>query len=325
MIQKLLLVLMIFLLSCTRQNQTTEKKDLTGDNWAEKLGYPVGKRVLMFHADDIGMCPEANESAVPYLLNDEIQSAAVMMPCPSAEEFVEWYKQHPNEDVGVHLTLTSEWSTYRWAPITDAAKVPGLIDSEGFIWRDVMSVVKNASPEEVEKEVRAQIDKFISAGIRPGHIDTHMGTLYGSLGFAKAYLNVAMDYGIPAMAIEFTMPVLERFRAQGYPITDEMVAFASGYTLPKLDDFYSVPNGKSYAEKRANFFEMVKSLKPGITEMIFHPSVESDNLKAITNSWQQRVWEAQLFSDPEVKQFLKDEGILFTNWKEMMTRFKERT
>lgn len=325
MIQKLLLILMVVLIGCSGQKQTTEQKSLTGDTWAEKLGYPTDKKILLFHADDIGMCPEANESVAPYLLNDEIQSAAVMMPCPSAADFVEWYKQHPEKDIGVHLTLTSEWNTYRWPPVTEATIVPGLIDPEGFMWRDVMSVVKNATPEEVETEVRAQIDKMISLGIRPGHIDTHMGTLYGSVGFAKAYLNVAMEYGIPAMAIEFSGPVLERFRAQGYPITDDMVAFAAGYTLPKLDDFFAVPNGKTYEEKMTNFKNLVKTLKPGITEMIFHPSVETDNLKSITASWQQRVWEAQMFSDPQIKQFFKDEGILFTNWKEMMKRFKERT
>lgn len=316
---------LILLLACNQQAPTQKPEALAGANWAEKLGYPAGKKVLIFHADDIGMCPEANESAVLYLQKDEIQSAAVMMPCPSAEAFVEWYKQHPDEDIGVHLTLTSEWKTYRWPPVSDSAEVPGLIDPEGMLWRDVLSVVKNASPAEVEKEIRAQIDKFISLGIKPGHIDTHMGTLYGSLEFTKAYLNVAMEYGIPAMTIEFTEPVVERFRQQGYPITDELLAFASNYTLPKLDDFWAAPNGKTYEEKKAKFMELVRSLKPGITEMIFHPSVETDNLKTITNSWQQRVWEAQMFSDPEIKQFFKDEGILFTDWKEIMRRFKERT
>ncbi len=184
---------------------------------------------------------------------------------------------------------------------------------------------KNATAEEVEKEIRAQIDKAISAGIKPGHIDTHMGTLYASLGFTKAYLKVAMEYNIPAMVIEFTKDVVEKFQGQGYPITKELIEFISNYTLPKLDAFYAALNGSSYQEKKQNFFKLVRSLKPGITEIIFHPSVESDNLKSITNSWQQRVWEAQMFSDPEVIQFFKDEGVLFTNWKEMMERFRERS
>ena len=115
------------------------------------------------------------------------------------------------------------------------------------------SVVKNATPAEVEKEIRAQIDKMISMGIRPGHIDTHMGTLYGSEEFAKVYLNVAMEYGIPAMTIEFTEPVIERYKQQGYPISDGNASFAANYTLPKLDDFFAVPNGNTYEEKKENF------------------------------------------------------------------------
>ena len=298
-------------------------KNDSPQTWGERLGFPKDKKVLILHADDLGMCPEANEAGKNQLSNNEIQSGAIMVPCPSADEFIEWYKNNPKKDVGLHLTLTSEWKEYRWAPVAPAGDVPGLIDPEGYMWRNVMGVVKHASHNQVEKEIRAQIDKAISAGINPGHIDTHMGTLYGSVEFAKVYMKIAMEYNIPAMVIEFSGDVLQRFRAQGYPITDEMVSFASDYSLPKLDDFHAVPEGKTYKEKKQAFFEVVKSLKPGITEFVFHPSVESDNLKNITGSWQQRVWEAKMFGDPEVIQFFKDEGILFTNWKEMMEMFKK--
>jgi len=127
------------------------------------------------------------------------------------------------------------------------------------------------------------------------------------------------------MVIDFTEPIVERFRGEGYPITDEMIQFALDYRLPKLDDFHSVSGAGSYQEKKQKFFDLVRSLKPGITEIIFHPSIESDSLKSITNSWQQRVWESEMFTDPEVIQFFKDEKVLFTNWKVMMERFRERT
>ena len=292
-------------------------------SWGEKLGFPSDARVLILHADDAGMCDEANKAIQPYLENGDIQSTAVMMPCPYAEDMQAWYKQNPKKDVGLHLTLTSEWKTYRWGPVADAKSVPGLIDPAGFFWHEVPGVVQHATADEVETEIRAQIDKAISLGVQPSHIDTHMGTLYGSLGFTQAYMKVAMEYNIPAMVIEFTEPVVARFRQQGYPITDDLVSFASGYTLPKLDDFYAAPGGDTYENKKQNFFQLVHSLNPGITEIIFHPSIETDNLKSITNSWQQRVWEAQMFSDPEVVQFFKDENILFTNWKDMITRFRE--
>ena len=83
-------------------------------NWAERLGYPVGTKVIMLHADDAGMCEEANLAVQSYLLKGDIQATAVMMPCPWADEMIEWANKHPDKDVGLHLTLTSEWKTYRW-------------------------------------------------------------------------------------------------------------------------------------------------------------------------------------------------------------------
>lgn len=317
-------LLILFSCSGTAHNQQTASAE-ANMSWAEKLGFPTGKKVLLLHMDDIGMCPEANTAAVNYINKKHIMSAAVMMPCPNAAEFIEWAKKQPAADIGLHLTLTSEWKTYRWPSVTDSSKVPGLIDPHGKLWPEVPAVVNHASAEEVETEIRAQIEKCIALGYRPTHIDTHMGTLYGRPDYAKAFLKVAQEYGIPANALELSDPELvKKFKSQGYPMNDEMIAVAADYRLPKLDNFTSVASGPTYEKKRDDFLAMVKSLKPGLTEIIFHPSVETENLKTITNSWQQRVWEAQLFSDPVVHQFFKDEGIIITNWKEIMKRFQSK-
>ncbi len=295
-------------------------------NWAEKLGYPAGKKVLILHADDAGMCEEANISTKYYLENDYIQSAAVMVPCPAADDFIKWAIQNPKEDVGVHLTLTSEWKEYRWPTILATAKVPGLIDPEGKMWHEIPQVVMNASAEEVEKEIRAQIDYVLSMGLKPGHMDTHMGTLYGHPSFVQAFFKVAMEYGIPANAIELSdEAVVKEFREKGYPINDDVIKLANNYTLPKVDNFTSAPNSETYKEKVNDFKQLVKSLKPGITEIIFHPSIETENMKSITGSWQQRKWEAQMFADQDLIKFFEEEGIIFTNWKEMMARFNTST
>jgi len=321
----LILFSLLLLASCDNKNNSVNVPQLDGKNWAEKLGYPVNSKVVMLHADDIGMCSEANEAVIPYLLNDQIQSAAAMVPCPWFNDIADWYKKHPEEDIGLHLTLTSEWKNYRWGPVSNPSNVPELIDPEGYMWRGVIDVASRAPVTTVEKEVRAQIERAYERGIKPGHIDTHMGTLYSKVEYAEAFFKVAMEYGIPANVIEFTPDRVQKFRKQGYPITARLIQSGTEYTLPKLDDFTSVPNGKSYQEKKENFFDLIQNLEPGITEIIFHPSIETEGLKKITNSWQQRVWEAKMFSDPEVIQFLKNEEIIFTNWKAMMQRFKERT
>lgn len=293
-------------------------------NWAEKLGYPAGKKVLILHADDAGMSDEANIATQKQLKNDEIQSAAIMMPCPYAEDMVNWAIKNHKEDVGIHLTLTAEWKTYRWGTVTDKKEVPGLIDEEGKMWHSVPQVVMNATAEEVKKEIKAQIDKAISLGMKPSHLDTHMGTLYGHPSFVKAFFDVAVEYGIPANAIELSDPeVVEHFKKGGYPLTDEVVKLAAGYPLPKVDNFTSAPNAKTKEEKIAAFQELVKSLNPGITEIIFHPQIATENSKSITGSWQQRQWEADMFADAGMIKFFEDEGIIFTNWKEMMARFEK--
>ena len=199
-----------------------------------------------------------------------------------------------------------------------------ITDSEGYLWRRVEDVVSRVSVNDIEKEIRAQINRARELGIKPGHIDTHMGTLYSKVEYAELFFNIAMEYGIPANVIEFTPELVEIYRKQGYPITDRLIESASKYSLPKIDNMVPVPNAKTYDEKKENFYKLIKYLKPGITEIYFHPSVETNGLKKITNSWQQRVWEAKMFSDSDIIKFLKNEGILFTNWKEMMKRYKDK-
>ncbi len=292
---------------------------------AEKLGFAKGKKILLLHCDDAGMCEEANIAVQSYILKGDVLSAAVMMPCPNAEEMVEWAKKHPTADIGVHLTLTSEWKKYRWTTITDPEKVPGLIDPEGKMWHEVPDVVMHATPKEVEIEIHAQIDKMIQMGLRPSHIDTHMGTLYGSPEYAKVFFETAVKYNIPANAIDLSdKDVADYYRAAGYPINDEMIKYLEVYPLPKLDNFTSAPDGKSYENKKENFIKLVQSLKPGLTEIIFHPSILTENLKSITGSAQQRAWEAQMFSDPEIKQFFKDNDIEITTWTDIMKRFNTK-
>ncbi len=292
-----------------------------GQTWAEKLGFPAGKKVVILHADDVGMCMEANEAAQKQLEQDEIQSASVMVPCPAFEEMAQWASANSAHDIGLHLTLTSEWQSHRWSPVMPKNLVKGLVDGDGKMWRSVKQVVEHASAEAVERELRAQIETAIRAGLKPTHLDTHMGTLYADNDFTEIYFRLAEEYQIPAMVIDFSnTQLIEKFKKQGYPIGDRLIKMIEDYKLPKLDYFVSVGAAETYPEKKEGFKELIKNLPNGLSEIIFHPSVETDKLKTITNSWQQRVWEAEMFNDPEIVDFLKKEGIIFTNWKEVMDR-----
>ena len=180
----LLTVSFVYLAFETNNNNHTKLSQpikLKGNNWAEKLGYPEQSRVIILHADDIGMCSEANEAVIPYLLNNQIQSASAMVPCPWFNDIADWYKNNPDKDIGLHLTLTSEWKLYRWGPISNELMNSNLTDSEGYLWRRVEDVVSRVSVNDIEKEIIAQINRARQLGIEPGHIDTHMGTLYSKV------------------------------------------------------------------------------------------------------------------------------------------------
>ncbi len=291
--------------------------------WAERLGWPADRRVVIFHADDTGMCYEANLAAQRALIQGQYRSASAMVPCPWFNEMADWCVAHPQYDVGLHLTLTSEWKYYRWGPVAPHDQVKGLLDPLGYFYRNVPSVVLSAKPEEVAAEIRAQLDRARKLGMKPSHLDTHMGTLYARPEYTRAYLQLAADERIPAMTIEMTPRTIEKFRKQGVPITDAGLKLLADYPLPKLDDFHAVAEGKTYEEKRQKLLEQLRLLPPGLHEIIYHPSVETEGLKKITNAWQQRVWEDRLFADPAVQQFIKESGIVVTDWKEVMTRFKK--
>ncbi|MEN8138276.1 MAG: polysaccharide deacetylase family protein [Bacteroidota bacterium] len=290
---------------------------------AEKLGFEKGKKILIIHADDIGMCEEANIAAKQYLGENQIQSISLMAPCPAVDEMTEWLKENKGFDAGIHLTLTSEWKTYRWSSVTPKELVPGLIDGKGMLWPDVLSVVANAHVVEVEKEIRAQIDKVINSGFRPTHLDSHMGTVFAHYSFLDVYLKIAEEYNIPATVPDLSKPELvEYYKEKGFPINEDYIKRVVQYEMPKLDNYLTVPEGNTYEELRENFLGELSSLGPGITEFYFHPSAYSEELKEITNSWQRRVWEAELFSDPLVHKFFEENNIGFTNWIEIMSLHK---
>ena len=292
--------------------------------WSEKLGYPKGKVVLLLHADDIGMCYEANFSAKQHLVQNTLHSASAIVPAPWFNEFAHWSTSHPDLCIGLHIALNSEWEWYRWPPVAHPDDVESLMDPDGYLWSSVPQVMLKAKANEIETEIRAQIMRAHKMGMRPTHIDTHMGTVYARPEFLKAFLKIAREFGLPAMAIEPSDLMVRKFAVQGF-VNREVIKILRDYPGPKLDMMWGVSAAKSYEEKLEKFFAMVRDLKPGIHEFYLHPSIETEGLKHITNAWQQRVWEHQMFTDPKVREFLEKGGFLFTSWKEMSRRFQERS
>jgi len=277
---------------------------------AEKLGYKSTDRLLIINCDDVGMCHAANQAVIDGMENGLITSGTIMTPCPWFNEIAEYCRTHPEKDFGVHLTHTAEWKFYRWGPVAPHEMLKGLCDPEGFLWKSVEEVYAHATPEEALAEGRAQIKKAIDAGIPVSHIDSHMGTLQYKPEYLKVYLQLAHEFKVPLrMAAQSTM---ESF---GFPELRKQFA-ESGLVFT---DYFIYDELSNYKDVRSFWTNIVRNLKPGVTELYIHASKESDELKAITNSWQTRVQEADLFtSDPAMKEIIKAQNIILIGYRPLM-------
>ena len=291
------------------------------DTWAKKLGYGDDQRVVILYATQMGMCSEANQAGRRYLNKGLVSSAGAMAPCPWFGDFAQWCRQHPKADIGLSLTMTSEWKNYRWRPISPRSEVPHLVDGDGYLAKSVSQFTYNARPEEVEREIEAQIAAARAAGLQPGHLAPHLGALFSRPDVLAVYLAAARKHWIPAVVIDLTPERIAQFREAGIPVDPDTADLVKSYPLPKLDDLQFMPRADTYEQKREALFELVRNLKPGITKIVLQPATESEGLKRITDDWQQRVWDGRILADPKVQEFLKAEGIVLTNWKEMMRRF----
>ncbi len=294
------------------------------ETWAERLGYPAGAKVLVLHANELGLSYESNAAGTKLIESGPVGSAAVMVPAPWFGDLGEWCQSHPAADVGLELTLNSELANYRWQPVA-SGMVPSLVDSQGFLWRMPLQTMVNGSAADVERELRGQINRARMAGLEPSHFTTHLGTLVTRPDLIEVYLRIARQEWIPAMIVELTPEQVERFENQGFPLPADVIDLLADYPLPKVDDLRFVQPADSFDGKKQTFLTMLQELSPGITQINFHPAIASDALNRITPDAEQRVWDAELFSDPEVQAALQADGIVLTNWREIMRRFEGRS
>lgn len=290
--------------------------------WAQRLGYPADKRVLILHASGAGLCYETNAAAERALADGSATSVAAMAACPWFEDFAANANRMADADVGLTLTFTADLDRYRWTSVSPRGDVPGLIDSDGYLRRSAAEFVFNTTPQEIGREIDAQLAKARANGLRPSHLTCHQGVVFARADLAAIYLEAARRHWIPAVVIELTPERLRQFQDQGLPVDDETLGLIANYPLPKIDDIRLVPRGETYEEKRELFLKQLGELSPGITQFVARPAVDSPALRRMTTDAQQRTWDAQLLGDAEVKKYLSEQGIVLTNWREIMRRFE---
>lgn len=303
--------------------------------YAEKLGYPKGAKVVILHVDDAGMSYDSNEGVFTAMGKGVANSTSVMMPCPWVPGFVHYLKQHPGMDAGLHLTLTSEWKDYRWGPLAGKDAVPGLVDEEGAMWPSVEAVVKHASADEVEKEILAQLARARSMGFTPTHLDSHMGTLFGSPAFMQRYIKVGIENHIPVMmpgghdkVIQGEMHAPDALVHQlqeagkmlwnaGLPVLDDLNNETYEWKIP---DSVKNDNTKLQRFKTAKYITALKQLQPGVTMVIMHCTAPTEVFPHISGSGPVRKGDLLTMINPVFKQALQDEHIILATWRELMER-----
>jgi predicted glycoside hydrolase/deacetylase ChbG (UPF0249 family) len=295
--KKLLLPICLLMAITTIAQQTLQ----------ERLGYPKTAKLLVIHADDLGVAHSEDNASFTALEKGSVSSASIMVPCPWLSEVAAYAVSHPNADLGLHLTLTSEWNFYKWGPVADKQNVPGLVNRNGYFFSSVDSVIKSSNATEVEKELRAQIEKAKHSGIDFTHLDSHMGTLYSNKDYLQVLLKLGREYKVPVM------------------LNKDVLAMSAGSANDKdvmLDNIY-IESPPDYEKGTEAFYtNILQSLKPGVSEIIIHAAYDDNEMQAVTvdhpdygAAWRQA--DFNFFTSETCRKLLQQNNIQLITWREI--------
>jgi len=287
----------------------------------ESLGFASDERVAIVHADDLGMCSAANAGGFAALAQGPMTCGSVMVPCPAFEEAAELARADPMLDIGVHLTLNAEWETYRWGPLAGAGEVPSLVDSEGFLHRSVGETLAAARPEEVEVELRAQIDTAIEAGIDVTHLDVHMGTAFFP-PLCEVYARLLRDYRLPGPLFSIVQGSLPAAFAD---VEARLRSVADGLEADGFPLFVAIDSNSLHFEPgggEAHNEARLDALAPGITYLITHPAEAGEELSRIAPDAHCRAFERDYYGGAAGRAALESRGIRVLGMRAMRDQLR---
>lgn len=278
---------------------------------AEKLGYPEDTKLLIVHADDLGVAHSVNTASIKAYKMKGISSGSIMVPCAWFPEIADFAKNHPEQDIGIHLTLTAEWDQYKWDGVLPSSEIPSLINEDGYFYSSAADVIQHADPVEVEKEIRAQIDRALAFGIKPTHIDNHMGPLFMDKELLKIYIKVGKEYNLPILIPSNYMGLYAMMGVQEYFEEDQVLAYA----------YMKMENSPS-DEWNVFYNQVLENIQPGLNELIVHLAVDDAEMQAIAaghpdygSLWRQNDLD-YLVSD-EFREMIEKNGIRLIGWREI--------
>ena len=278
---------------------------------AEKLAMlsqPPDARLLILNGDDLGMCHAANAATFDAMERGLLTAASLMLPCPWAYDACVYARAHPQLDIGVHLTLTSEWQTYRWGPVLGAAHCPSLVDELGFFpHRPEDGLFERGGAGEIGAEAEAQIRRALDWGLDPTNLDGHMGTFYAHPRYLAVYVELARSY-----RLALRIPPRRLYAArQAATLYDEL----SLEGLLTIDDMRSISLQNPPALK-TQLLETLQTLQPGVTELVLHAALPTPEAQAIMRDWEARAEAYRLMTDDaDVRRTIEELGIVRIGWR----------
>jgi predicted glycoside hydrolase/deacetylase ChbG (UPF0249 family) len=277
---------------------------------AERLGYPADAKLLIVHGDDLGMSHSVNTATVKAFATGLVNSGSIMVPCPWLTEIAAYARANPQADLGLHLTLTSEWTNLRWGPVSSRDRVASLLDKDGYFRLTESEAAKYADPKEVEMEIRAQIEKAKALGIVPTHLDSHMGTLYQSKALFDVFLRVAREYKLPVRV------------AKEWASRADYLTAALGPNDVYIDRVLDINPGVAPQDWATFYSDALRNLQPGVTEVVIHLAHDDGEMQGATAdhpnwgaAWRQRDFE--FFTSDAFRKVLEENKIKLITWREV--------
>lgn len=306
----------------------TQASSLAPSDLIERLGYAPTTRAIIINADDFGMCHAANTAITELLCEGALDSTTLMVPCAWAPEALAFSAANSQLDVGVHLVLTSEWSRYRWRPLTGIGTT--LVDADGFFPAAVIDVERQASDDDVAAELLAQLNAALAAGVDVTHLDNHMGSVYGlhtGRHFMGHALRLSAQHGLP-----FRMP--RRVLGSGLDqaaqgVATEAARVADEHGVVVLDYLWTHPfeligegtdDEETYEQVRDGFIKLLRAVPAGVTEIYLHPMDDTDELRQTVDfAAKKRGFEIRLLRDPLVLHVIDEENLVRIGWRALRT------
>jgi chitin disaccharide deacetylase len=278
----------------------------------KKMGYGPDDRVVVIHADDVGMCQSSLDAYADLLEFGVLSCGSVMVPCPWFPATAQWAKANPQADLGLHLTLTCEWDAYRWGPCSVHDPAAGLLDEEGYFPRSTRQVWERADPLAALREADAQIERALAWGLDLTHIDDHM-LVWIEPRFRPLFTDLVIRRALPQHNLVLSEP--EEGEGEWQRVERECALRAQAAGLPLFDAFGGLPleNPHGHPEIIRDFLQ--NAPRGGLSIFILHPALETPELKAIAPDWPGRVANYEALMCPDLRAWVKDQGIQVTGFR----------